>query len=112
YTNEKLPSAKTRPGAVGDWIARARNPDWRPPAKDEIHYRQQFKTWYNAIQPDWRTLEDSEGYKWIRADSDGTRDWSDLSRSGQNGVMNVVAALFFWYSIISDTPVDKFREQQ
>ncbi|THU75352.1 hypothetical protein K435DRAFT_880994 [Dendrothele bispora CBS 962.96] len=82
YANEKLPSAKTRPGAVGDWIARARNTDWRPPAKDENLYRQQFKTWYTALQPEWREFEDSEEYRWIRAGGEEKQDWSDLSRSG------------------------------
>ncbi|KAF5335452.1 hypothetical protein D9758_018183 [Tetrapyrgos nigripes] len=94
YTDGKL-SAMGRPIAVGNWVSRARNPGYRPPATSLLKDQATFENWYDTLQPEGRELT-LEGLR----SQEGSFDWTQLCHSGQNGVMSVVAALFFWHSNI------------
>ncbi len=84
----RLP-AQGRPCAVHDWIKRARPSDYRPEIKDIKHFAKEFQTWWQAIQPDWR----ADG---ADAQPPQERGWDELRYPGVNGILSVVAALFFW----------------
>ncbi|KAF9034892.1 hypothetical protein BJ165DRAFT_1304486, partial [Panaeolus papilionaceus] len=85
----KLPT-KHRPFPIKEWIGRARSLTYRPDITDLAHYEQEFKLWWASMQPAWR-LDDG---KVVVSRVDG--DWAGLRMPGINGLLNVVAALFYW----------------
>jgi hypothetical protein len=87
-------SASGRPACVGDWIARARSPNWRPiPSKS---LGEHVETWWAGMQPEFRTADDGRLLESCR--EVGIADnWEHLRHAGVNGLVSVVAALFFWY---------------
>lgn len=81
-------ASKYRPRVVGDWIQRARAATYRP-SIDLEKYPAQFSQWWRSLQPGWR----------IRKGKGLVKDSGDLEvlrRSGSNGMLSVMAALFFW----------------
>jgi hypothetical protein len=91
-----------RPTCIGDWISRARSVKWRPPPSKSI--ASDFLRWWSSMQPDFRTTDD--GY--LLRDDDGAfvreegdiSDWATLCQAGTNGVVSVVAGLFFWHYLL------------
>ncbi|KAG6848978.1 hypothetical protein H0H93_012308 [Arthromyces matolae] len=79
--------ASHRPVCVTDWIQRARSPTYRP----EINIakiQEDFDAWFDAIH-------------------------DDIRRSGQNGFVSVLAALFFWrYALSKSTESDQEWEMR
>lgn len=45
------------------------------------------------MQPGWRHNDDGEN---SRDDGSDDGDWTDIRLSGTNGLLSVLAALFFW----------------
>lgn len=91
---------KNRPRAIADWIQNARKPTFRPEIKNIGSFSVQFNAWWTSLQPDWRTngpdtvlLRDGE-------------DWECLRRPGLNGLLSVIAALFFWGRAMQKLPAD------
>lgn len=105
--------AKGRPPAVGEWIQRARNPRYRPIITDTKDFGSKHMAWWKSFQPDWRVpsndnlellgdngelvLDDS---KFICND-DG--DLEGLRQPGANGLLSVLASLYFWGSAVKDS---------
>jgi hypothetical protein len=81
-------SPRGRPKCIADWIQRARSPAFRPDINPT--YASEFSTWWTNLQPAWRT--EGGGGELAR----GTGDLEGLRRPGVNGLLSVVAALFFW----------------
>ena len=79
-----------RPAAVGEWIGRGRPSTWRPIIGNLATYESGFWKWWLGIQPDWR-VEDG---MLVRERLVG--DWEPLQRPGTNGIVSVMAALFYW----------------
>lgn len=79
-----------RPTAVGDWIARGRSQKWRPKIADSKRYGDSHEGWWMSLQPEWRV--DDNGV-WGAVESGS---WDDLHLPGANGLLSVVASLFFW----------------
>ncbi|PPR03273.1 hypothetical protein CVT24_012820 [Panaeolus cyanescens] len=87
--NGRLPS-QNRPVVVKNWIARARSVTYRPDIGSLTHYEKGFNSWWTSMQPPWRMVNG-------RLDKERTDgDWSALNQPGPNGLLNVVAALYFW----------------
>ncbi|KAF9536463.1 hypothetical protein CPC08DRAFT_731593, partial [Agrocybe pediades] len=83
--------ATSRPSIIGDWIQRARSVSWDPPIPNVAQFGGQMSTWWTALQPSWRL------------DGNGELDftltngnWDCLRAPGQNGLLSVIAGLFFW----------------
>ncbi|KDR72152.1 hypothetical protein GALMADRAFT_18798, partial [Galerina marginata CBS 339.88] len=91
YKERTKLSATGRPAAVKDWIQRARSPTWRPVIKDLAEFEREFGVWWTGLQPGWR-VSDTEG----SAVEDGEGDWKVLRKPGVNGLLSLLAALFFW----------------
>jgi len=83
--------AKHRPTVITDWIQRGRNEKWVPPNFDGAKFDKQFKLWWLHLQPAWRRETDNE----VAWGSVGG-DLMPLRKPGTNGLLSVVAGLFFW----------------
>ncbi|PPQ80644.1 hypothetical protein CVT25_001652 [Psilocybe cyanescens] len=84
-----------RPAAIGAWIARARSATWDPAIIDIGQYQIDFMKWWTALQPEWRISGDG---KILFEKVDG--DWGVLKKSGVNGVVSVIAGLYYWGSAL------------
>ncbi|KJA18011.1 hypothetical protein HYPSUDRAFT_205740 [Hypholoma sublateritium FD-334 SS-4] len=82
--------SRHRPRIVADWIQRARTPKFRPEIKNADKFIDEFDTWWRTLQPAWRLDSASD---LLTRDGD---DWGCLRCSGVNGLLSVLAALFFW----------------
>ncbi|PPR04544.1 hypothetical protein CVT26_002511 [Gymnopilus dilepis] len=82
--------SRNRPAIIEEWIAhRHRSTTWRPTI-DIKDFECGFKAWWISLQPDWRVSRGAIK----KSQLDG--DWGALKRSGKNGLLSIVAALFFW----------------
>ena len=91
-------SPLNRPPEIAAWIQRARSTRYQPPIDDIDEYARSFRTWWASLQPELRRLGDS-----VLHDSvDG--DWTCLKKGGVNGVLSVLAGLFFWGAVIKNRP--------
>lgn len=88
---------KNRPVAVKDWIQRARSPSWRPTIVSISSYAAEFTLWWQGLQPEWRILK---GGRLLRV---AGGDWQVLKRPGVNGLVSVMAGLFFWGFEVCDS---------
>ncbi|KAK7434995.1 SERTA domain-containing protein 3 [Stygiomarasmius scandens] len=109
YIDKKLP-ARGRPKVIGDWIAQARVLNYMPRGIDAVNLQQSFITWYESIQLEWRSLDRKK--QWICSKDDSENDWEELCASGQNGVLNVVAGLYYWYHGIDRIKDNGFRAKE
>lgn len=87
---------KSRPDAVAKWQKNDRNPLWRPGSLQLETYSKQFWDWWLAIQPKRRVNERTRR---------STRDEALLDKGAFNihgglGMLQVIAALFFWGNAI------------
>ncbi len=82
--------AQSRPQAVTDWIRRARLNTYNPQINSVATFAKEFNAWWASLQPAWRT---DGGRGVLRRDGE---DWECLRCSGINGLLSVLAALFFW----------------
>ncbi|KAJ7429655.1 hypothetical protein B0H11DRAFT_1662857, partial [Mycena galericulata] len=98
-----LPS-KGRPEHVGRWIqgARGRRNQANPVVNDPEKYAAAWWAWWNSLQPEWRTME-ADGKTWVVGGAYGS-DWETLSYWGQNGLLSVVASLYFWGCSVAESP--------
>lgn len=87
-------SARGRPTAVADWIQRARSITWRPIIKDSRAYGKEHLAWWESLQPEWRLLDGVGDETDFAQLEDG--DLQALEKPGVNGLLSVVASLFFW----------------
>ena len=88
-------SPKGRPACIFEWIQRGRSPTWRPVIANIAAFEKAFHAWWVSLQPKWRVsgkatilTEDVEG------------DWEILSKPGMNGLLSVLAGLFYWGRIV------------
>jgi len=88
-----------RPAIVRDWIQRARSTSYRPVIKSTSEFQATFMKWWEGLQPDWRL---STSGQIITSNVSG--DWGSLQRAGRNGILSVVAALFFWGLALKEAP--------
>ncbi|KAJ6451211.1 hypothetical protein C8R47DRAFT_952652, partial [Mycena vitilis] len=87
--------APGRPEQVGKWIRDGRG---RTQAVRTIPNIEQYATqwwkWWSALQPQWRGAW--RGQKGPQQAVPKGADWSLLEVPGQNGVLSVVATLYWW----------------
>lgn len=101
-----------RPEIVGKWIANARSPTFERhhTVTDLKAYEKQFWAWWAAVQPGWRTLDD--GGRPRRVEATGDESWECLNVKGPNGLVNAVAALYFWGLAVAKIDADTYRTSQ
>ncbi|KAK0456977.1 hypothetical protein EV421DRAFT_1688622, partial [Armillaria borealis] len=86
-SKDKL-SPRFRPECVGQWISRGRSQTWRPPYEGidlTRKFQDLFWAWWAHLQPE------------LQIHPSMAVDWGCLeTRSGINGILSIIAALFFW----------------
>ncbi|KAJ7858224.1 hypothetical protein B0H14DRAFT_2351747 [Mycena olivaceomarginata] len=93
----------SRPDIVTKWIigARGQKQPARPVTNPQA-FTKSWWWWWAAMQPDWR-LKDDNG-RWVITEEYGG-EWDDkLLHWGPNGLLSVVAGLYFWGCGIVDQP--------
>ncbi|KAJ7457523.1 hypothetical protein B0H11DRAFT_1723526 [Mycena galericulata] len=80
--------AKKRPQEVKDWIQRARR--YTPEIADAEAFGEVWWDWWTDISPKWRTTTTPMG-------RNGPGDWDCLDYAGQNGFLNILACLKWWF---------------
>ncbi|KAJ7767522.1 hypothetical protein DFH07DRAFT_736737, partial [Mycena maculata] len=107
YTEGRtLVSAKARPTAVKDWLARGRKWNTVMPLGVVGHKREpgtfvaQWWSWWREIQPSER--------EWLRPgvlSTPETADWSQLAKlRRRNGLLQVMATLLWWGDHVATDP--------
>jgi len=104
YKERKKLSPRGRPPIVEEWIRRARSPTWRPVIADLAKFERSFNLWWTSLQPEWRVS--SAGETAVGQDVGG---WENLRKPGLNGLLSLLAALFFWGLHVRDSNVDRIR---
>ncbi|KAJ7061120.1 hypothetical protein C8F01DRAFT_987534, partial [Mycena amicta] len=88
-------SAVGRPKQVQQWIRATRIAN---PAMTKLHkrYETEFWTWWKVLQPAWRKARtDWPEMAALQSGGDG-QDWGNLEVPGKNGLVSVVAGLYWW----------------
>ncbi|KAJ7800261.1 hypothetical protein B0H14DRAFT_2276923, partial [Mycena olivaceomarginata] len=85
-----LKGSSLRPQQVMDWIrdGRGRSQVLRAIA-DITEFKNDWWAWWRGMQPDWRTAGDNAAVP-------NGADWGVLAVPGQNGLLSVVACLYWW----------------
>ncbi|KAJ7896578.1 hypothetical protein B0H13DRAFT_1623924 [Mycena leptocephala] len=88
-------TATGHPQAISDWIRGGRGRKSKTPVviKKIMAYGDSFYTWWNTMQPSWRTC-DSQG-RW-QVGGSYSDEWGILDCPGANGMLSVAAGLYFW----------------
>ena len=118
-------SAVGRPKGVGDWVARARKAEYRPAKRTPSTHESTFWKWWISIQPHWRRDNDDTSMDDDSNDSNDDKtavllpasppdneSWDEIARYGSNGILLVLAALYFWARDIEDLPKDGYRHKK
>lgn len=92
-----------RPPIISDWIRYARKPNFRSEIKNLSNFIREFDAWWRVLQPAWRHDDDTD---LLRRDGE---DWECLRCSGVNGLLSVLAALFFWGCHVRESVTFKSR---
>jgi hypothetical protein len=92
YQDDAKLGTTSRPACISAWIQRARSPKWRPNLAGQLDkLGSDFWSWWGSLQPEWRVeFQRSNG------------DWEVLRKPGANGLVSVLAALFFWGTALGD----------
>ncbi|KAF9470225.1 hypothetical protein BDN70DRAFT_902281, partial [Pholiota conissans] len=90
YEEQEKLGAAGRPPCVKAWISRARSTTYRPDLGALPAFEKGFRVWWASLQPEWRCEGSTEILKQQQGDLD------NLRRPGKNGLVSVLAALFFW----------------
>ncbi|KAJ7919706.1 hypothetical protein B0H13DRAFT_1523398, partial [Mycena leptocephala] len=94
-------STKGRPTQVGNWVAGLRGKrkcDVAVP--NPADYAAGWQRWWDSLQPAWR--KKGKDGKWTTDEyGEGGREWGPLYQWGVNGMLNVVASLYFWGSAVA-----------
>ncbi|KAF9470946.1 hypothetical protein BDN70DRAFT_939309 [Pholiota conissans] len=90
YEEEEKLGVAARPPCIKAWIARARSPTYKPDLGALPLFEKSFRAWWTGLQPEWQ-LEGADG---VLKQQQGDLDC--LRRPGKNGLVSVIAALFFW----------------
>ena len=80
-----------RPSVIRDWIQRARSVSYRPAIDSIPDFEKSYMLWWKELQPEWR-MSSSQQIAYSEVDG----DWDGIRTAGRNGLLSVVAALFFW----------------
>ena len=102
YKERKKLSASCRPSIVEEWIRRARSPTWRPVIVDLGEFERAFNLWWTELQRE-RHVPSTEKTN-VGRDVGG---WEHLRKPGLNGLVSLLAALFFWGLRVRDSDTDR-----
>ena len=99
-------NSTNRPQIIRDWIQRARSVSYRPSIASTLDFERVYMSWWKELQPDWRM---SSSGKIVYSKLDG--DWGGMRTAGRNGLLSVVAALFFWGVALKKTQKTPYEDK-
>ncbi|KAK6996594.1 hypothetical protein R3P38DRAFT_2565172, partial [Favolaschia claudopus] len=94
-----------RPAQVSAWVTHGRGSRGGimregagPALADAEAFGKQWWAWWGKLQPAWRVPKDGAEGRFVRGEFPGVEKdmWSSLRFSGQNGVLSLIACLFWW----------------
>ncbi|KAJ7722420.1 hypothetical protein B0H16DRAFT_1264795, partial [Mycena metata] len=93
-----------RPPAASDWISRARGSRARPESNTVPKiaslavYEREWWSWWATLQPAWRVQDAGRPNRFARETypTPKPENWDPLRVPGQNGILTVVATLYWW----------------
>ncbi|KAJ7704261.1 hypothetical protein B0H16DRAFT_1346804 [Mycena metata] len=95
-----------RPGAIGKWVTAGRGGRGRggpmgqgrgPNIGTSAEFATEWWTWWGLLQPAWRTRDAKNPLRFLRTGYPATHgDWGVLRQPGQNGVLSLVAGVYWW----------------
>jgi len=95
-----------RPVVVRDWIQRTRSASYRPAIESTLEFEKAYMSWWKELQPDWR-MSSSRQIAYSKVDG----DWDGIRTAGRNGLLSVVAALFFWGVALKKTKKTAYEDK-
>ncbi len=102
-----------RPAMLSKWIqygrlTRSKTMPTTLDASNLAAFKHAYQTWYDGLQPDWR---EKEGEDWKRPKlGRKQQDWGLLDVRGINGMLSVVACLYWWGMVVSEQAQSDFDE--
>jgi hypothetical protein len=97
-------STINHPEQVKKWVANQRGKRQADTSiADPTAYAAGWQLWWDSLQPEWR-IKDADGAWSVNGGyGGGGKVWGPLFQWGQNGVLNIVASLFFWGVAMRDS---------
>ena len=112
-------TAGGRPECVTYWIrcARTANPNFASKNYDinnHSAYARMFWKWWITLQPEFRNenINEDGTLKMVDPLPEDQDAWEPIAVSGVNGLVSVIAALFFWGIRVHGMPQQSYREEQ
>ncbi|KAJ7050234.1 hypothetical protein C8F01DRAFT_1001054 [Mycena amicta] len=90
--------ASGRPKQVGSWIRSRRKAGKATKIPNVSLYAKEWWSWWGKSQPSWRKVKDGRP---ARTKADG-RSWEGLVVPGLNGMISVVASLYWWGCVLAE----------
>lgn len=112
YAGKAKFGARYRPECVGYWVSVARAIRVMPIGCPFEDYKTAFWKWWLTLQPLFRGADATEDGKLRMVQPQAVEEWKKLDGTGPNGVLNVLASLFFWAHPIMKLPNITYREKQ
>ncbi|KAJ7790915.1 hypothetical protein B0H14DRAFT_2396096 [Mycena olivaceomarginata] len=91
---QRICRGKHRPKQVTAWIGGRRTA--RPDVADPVEYTAQWQMWWDSLQPAWRRRESDGTWSTTGGYGEGGQEWGPLYQWGVNGILSLVASLYFW----------------
>ncbi|KAK7028486.1 hypothetical protein R3P38DRAFT_3190082 [Favolaschia claudopus] len=94
-----------RPSQVSSWVSLARGSrggsmgEGRGPTlADTVKFEKEWWGWWGKLQPEWRVRDEQREGRWARDErpATGPDTWTSLRFPGPNGILSLVACLFWW----------------
>ncbi|KAK7018521.1 hypothetical protein R3P38DRAFT_2784330 [Favolaschia claudopus] len=98
-------SAANRPSQVALWIGAGRGLRGGPMSKGAgptigsvVKFEQNWWAWWASLQPPWRVRDAGHPERFSREEygAKTSEDWDTLRAPGQNGMLSVIATLYWW----------------
>ena len=96
-----LPTEK-RPEEITYWLARGRVYEKPPPLKDTKLFGETWKSWWRALQPEWRQF----GWPPAQESTSTSTDWGVVHQGGCNTLFLVLLSLSWWLVAASEEGSD------
>ncbi|KAJ7068956.1 hypothetical protein B0H15DRAFT_764748, partial [Mycena belliarum] len=111
-----------RPTAVDKWVGVARGArsgamanGVGPPIGSIAKYEESWWRWWGGLQPDWRVSHAGRPGQFARVmgpGSDDTNSWATLRHPGVNGVLSLLASLYWWGKAVQEKQPSNKEEME
>lgn len=101
-------SATGRPKVVGLWIKNAHSVSFKPkPLPNVTLIKREHKAWCASLQPTWLWQDNQTAI--VAAEH---QDWGGIHVFGVNGLLSMLASLYFWGMSLTESKFDMVAWQE